>query len=269
MPNDGPIDVAIATKNSARTIGRCLDAIKAGVPFGRLIVVDGGSTDGTVEIATDSSAEVHIERGPLGVVRHRQGELAEGEWLAIIDSDVYIYPSWWPTVKSLIRDDTGIILGSMRFSVPSFRSYERFLNWHLGKFGGTAFTNALVRRKALAECDDLLENVHAGEDAIFVSYLRRLGLTKVFVHKELFYHDQDVIGRDPFTYLREGAGIRRTFGVRGIIHVLERPYAKTREWVEFSRETRNLSLRLFAYLSKISGFVLVGFLLGSLWAERN
>lgn len=256
------IDVTIATKNSARTIARCLAAIKKGIPYRRLIVVDGGSADGTIELARQAGAEVYIEEGPLGLVRHRQGELAAGEWLAIIDSDVYIYPNWWPNVRSRVGDDVGMILGSVRYSAPTFRKYEEYLNWHIRKFGGTAFTNTLVRRRLLVGCSELLQGVHAGEDAIFVKYMEQAGMKKVFIQKELFFHDQDTMRRDPYTYLREGASIRKKYGGKGVIHVVERPYEKTKDWIHFSLEDKSVSLKLLAYVLKLSGFVAVGFMIG-------
>jgi len=44
------IDVTIATLNSASTIERRIESIKANVPARSIVVVDGGSGDGTVEI---------------------------------------------------------------------------------------------------------------------------------------------------------------------------------------------------------------------------
>ncbi|MGA3406405.1 MAG: glycosyltransferase, partial [Candidatus Bathyarchaeia archaeon] len=60
------IDASIATKNSAKTIARCIMAIRESIPIGRIVVVDGGSTDDTIAIAKSLGAEVRVNRGLLG-----------------------------------------------------------------------------------------------------------------------------------------------------------------------------------------------------------
>ena len=45
------VDVVFLTKNSMKPcLKECLDAVYANVPVGRLLVIDGGSTDGTLDV---------------------------------------------------------------------------------------------------------------------------------------------------------------------------------------------------------------------------
>ena len=60
------LSVVITTRNSARTIGRCLESL---VPYYRrgdiaeIVLVDGHSTDSTVEIARSYPVTLLIEEG--------------------------------------------------------------------------------------------------------------------------------------------------------------------------------------------------------------
>ncbi|MGD0423211.1 MAG: glycosyltransferase [Candidatus Bathyarchaeia archaeon] len=66
------VETSIATKNSAKTIARCIKAIRESIPVSRLVVVDGGSTDDTVAIARSLGAHVILNKGLLGSVRYSQ-----------------------------------------------------------------------------------------------------------------------------------------------------------------------------------------------------
>ncbi|MBQ9727771.1 MAG: glycosyltransferase [Kiritimatiellae bacterium] len=94
------VSVLVPTLNSARTLGACLDSVRAqDWPAGRLEIVlaDAGSTDGTIGIARERGVE-KIVGNPL-----RTGEAgktaaakaASGDLLALVDSDnVLPDPGW-------------------------------------------------------------------------------------------------------------------------------------------------------------------------------
>jgi glycosyltransferase involved in cell wall biosynthesis len=94
------IDVAVATKNNEATIRRCLGSIRQNIPVKHLIVVDGGSTYGMLTIARQFDTRIVTETGLLGRVRYRQAEESCTEWVAYVDSDVYVYPNWWPNLRN-------------------------------------------------------------------------------------------------------------------------------------------------------------------------
>jgi glycosyltransferase involved in cell wall biosynthesis len=88
------VTVVVPTRNVARTIRACLDSVRAqDHPALELVVVDNGSTDGTFEIATEL-ADVAVRGGPeRSAQRNRGVELAGGEWILWIDSDMLLQPS--------------------------------------------------------------------------------------------------------------------------------------------------------------------------------
>ncbi len=85
-----PIDVLIATSNSAATLAEALESARKLLPIHRIIVVDRHSTDGTAEIARRFGAEVHLEDTGLGKARNLALELAETDPVLFLDSDVVL-----------------------------------------------------------------------------------------------------------------------------------------------------------------------------------
>ncbi|MGI0129667.1 MAG: glycosyltransferase family 2 protein [Thermoplasmata archaeon] len=86
----GPVDVLVATYNSARDLDACFAAARAHLPVGKLIVVDRNSTDGTVEIARRYGAEVHLEDVGLGYARTLALSRATSEFVLFLDGDVIL-----------------------------------------------------------------------------------------------------------------------------------------------------------------------------------
>jgi glycosyltransferase involved in cell wall biosynthesis len=82
-----PVSVVVAARNEARRIGACLDAV-AKLGAKEIIVVDGGSTDATVQIAEAVGVRV-IRSGGRGLAFDRQlgADAARGELIAMIDAD--------------------------------------------------------------------------------------------------------------------------------------------------------------------------------------
>lgn len=91
----------IPTKDNIRTIQACLESI---LPVTRdIIVVDSGSTDGTVELCEKMGARV-IHRPWPGMVKQRQFCLDQAEsydWILILDSDEALDEELQNAIKSL------------------------------------------------------------------------------------------------------------------------------------------------------------------------
>ncbi len=85
-----PIDVLVATSNSASTLAEALESARRFLPVHRLIVVDRRSTDGTAEIARRYGAELYLEDTGLGRARNLALEVAETDPVLFLDSDVVI-----------------------------------------------------------------------------------------------------------------------------------------------------------------------------------
>ena len=254
------VDVTIATKNSAGTIERCIRAIQGNVPVGRLIVVDGKSTDDTVSIAEKLGAEVISDTGLLGSVRYLQARECSTEWIAIIDSDVYVYSSWWPEVSAHTDDlDVGMVLAIGDSPLDRLVIYGDYLEFVFKRFGSAAFSNTLVRRELILSCHELLNRVHAGEDTVFARYLSSRGLKVITVQKRLVYHDKNIVDEHPGAFFRWGQSIRIRGGVVGARELAKTLKNNVRNWWLFTKDTHRLSIRLLLFLVYLWVFTFSGY----------
>jgi glycosyltransferase involved in cell wall biosynthesis len=80
------LSVIIITKNEAGNIQACLDSVRFANEW---IIVDSGSTDGTVEIARAAGATVlqTADWPGFGPQKNRALDAAQGEWILSLDAD--------------------------------------------------------------------------------------------------------------------------------------------------------------------------------------
>jgi len=85
-----PLTLTVITKNEERNIERCLRS----VPFAsEIIVVDGESTDRTVEIAQKLGAQVFIEEWKgFGPQKQLAVDRAKNDWILSLDADEALSP---------------------------------------------------------------------------------------------------------------------------------------------------------------------------------
>jgi glycosyltransferase involved in cell wall biosynthesis len=95
------IDVIIRTKNSEELLKECIQSIYEEIPIRRIIMVDAGSTDKTLEIGS-SFDKVCVYIKPelnLGQATKYAFTKAQTEWVAIIDSDIILRRGWYDDMK--------------------------------------------------------------------------------------------------------------------------------------------------------------------------
>ena len=254
------IDVTVATKNSARTLDKCLKAIRANIPVRRLVIVDADSDDGTLAIAKKHNAIVVIEPGPLGRVRYVQAQNCGTDWIAYIDSDVYVYKSWWREVSQYLgQEKVGMVLGFADAPVTTLPIYEAYLKHIARKFGTAAFSNTLVRRRLVLSCQDLLVNIHAGEDTVLARHLNKLNSIIVTIPIALFYHDKTAVSDHPKAFYRWGQSSRLIGGKQGLKNLAKTLKNNVRNWLIFTLDTKRMSVPLLAFLIYLWGWMLMGY----------
>lgn len=117
------VSVIIITLNEADCIGRCLDSVSWA---DEIIVVDSGSTDGTVEICHARHVRVttSTEWPGFGPQKNRALALATGEWVLSIDADEWLPPA----LQDEIRANLAVAPDVAAFRMPRLSSYcGRFL----------------------------------------------------------------------------------------------------------------------------------------------
>jgi len=108
-----PVSVQICTLNEESNIRDCLIAVDANNPE-EIIVIDGGSTDRTVEIASDMGARV-LQPGKLGLGPSRQMGWSSTKcpYVAFVDADDYLPSTWLEDMLKQLVDGEYEALQSM------------------------------------------------------------------------------------------------------------------------------------------------------------
>jgi glycosyltransferase involved in cell wall biosynthesis len=97
-PDLEPVDVLMLTLDADTYLERCLDSVYKEIPVNKLIVVDGGSKDRTVEILNKyPRVEIHIRPDirTTGKGLEFMFSQATTYWVAIIDADMELPPGWY------------------------------------------------------------------------------------------------------------------------------------------------------------------------------
>jgi len=90
---ESKISVAIATFNEEKNLSRCLDSVKDWID--EIVIVDGGSTDRTVEIAKRYGARVIITNNPpiFHINKQKAIDACSGDWILQLDADEVVSKS--------------------------------------------------------------------------------------------------------------------------------------------------------------------------------
>jgi glycosyltransferase involved in cell wall biosynthesis len=115
------LSVIIPTRNHAQLVSALLDTLAAqvSVPFRwEVLVIDNGSTDQTAQATKEKISSLPIEiryicepKPGLHNGRHRGALEAHGGYLAYLDDDVLLTPTWIHGLEKLISGDTDAVVG--------------------------------------------------------------------------------------------------------------------------------------------------------------
>jgi glycosyltransferase involved in cell wall biosynthesis len=90
------VSILIPCYNAEKWIKQCIEsALNQTYPHKEIIVVDDGSTDGSLEIIKSFGHVIHWETGTNkggNIARNRLLEISTGEWLQYLDADDYLLP---------------------------------------------------------------------------------------------------------------------------------------------------------------------------------
>ena len=90
------ISVIVAVYNGAKTLQRCIDSVSDQTyPNKELIIIDGGSTDGTIEIIRSNQDQItYWQSEPDNGIYHAWNKAlghASGDWICFLGSDDYLW----------------------------------------------------------------------------------------------------------------------------------------------------------------------------------
>jgi rSAM/selenodomain-associated transferase 2 len=125
------VSVIIPTLNEAENIGAVIEAVRRAKP-NEVIVVDGGSTDATAELARQAGATVLISPRGRGAQQRVGAEHARGEALLFLHADTKL-PANYLDVVAKILGHADVAGGAFRFKLDEpgvrFRWIERLVDW--------------------------------------------------------------------------------------------------------------------------------------------
>jgi glycosyltransferase involved in cell wall biosynthesis len=177
------ISVVIPVRNRARELATCLGSLQKQSLTHECIVVDQGSTDGTLEVARSFDVTVvSVEAATVGALRNHGVRLAKGEMIAFMDSDHEVTADWLETGWNalMFSEDRGIV-GS-RYLGPSPGTWvtrawaiHRLRNSSPSEVTWLSSGNMFIRKKDLDELGGFREELIATEDVDLCYRMRALG----------------------------------------------------------------------------------------------
>lgn len=173
------VDVVLLTKNSMKPcLKECLESIYTNVPVNKLIVVDGGSNDGTLEVV-QQYPNVEVIKDPKGTratARQKGIEAVETEWHLHVDSDVILCRDWFKKAVRWIDKNVGALWG---VAVP-IEPCTYAITKAMSKFYRMSIRDVLVRAERYMTHDTLF---------------RTEALKGINIPRDLHVWEDDYIGR--------------------------------------------------------------------------
>ncbi len=213
-----PISVVVPVRNAERFLEQCLASVARQGPS-EIVVVDGLSTDGTLEIASRYTNRVLSDDG-RGVAAARRMGVAEASsrWVALVDADVVLPDGALRRLFDEFQEGGYVGLQAGLNSVSGDGYWGRALVQHhrTGRsrnwFGLVA---TLFERNAFLEIG-LDEAFLSGEDIELRVRLERAGArVAVSSRTEVIHRFGDTYGFAKGQWLADGQGLARTVGKHG------------------------------------------------------
>ena len=152
------LSIIVITKNEERDLPRCLRSVWFA---DEIIVVDSGSSDRTVDIASEYTDKVfsYTDWQGFGTQKNRALSHATGDWVLSLDADEWLTAELCQEIRSVISHPDQSIYEFPRLS--SFcGSVIRHGGWYpdyvarLFKRGSTSFSDDLVHERLLYHPDE-------------------------------------------------------------------------------------------------------------------
>jgi len=211
------VDTIILTKNSLKPcLKECLDSIYKNIPVHSMIAVDGGSTDGTLELLKQyPRVKVIMDtRGNRATSRQLGIEAVQTDWFVFLDSDIILCDNWFEYVKPYLKDPrVGAVWGAAlqrsasdlaRYSAMG-RLYGKDELWIAVKAGRKrGLTHDTIVRTKAVEGIVIPQDLHVLEDHYIRMHVEKMGYRWLSVPKPYCYHHAHARERpkDYFTFGR-------------------------------------------------------------------
>jgi len=258
----GRVTVVIPTFNGAAHMAETVDAVLSQrLPPGdelELLVIDSGSTDGTLGILRAREPAVRLITIPNaefghGRTRQRAAELARGRFVVFLSQDATPAHDRWLTAMVepfTTSDGVGCVLGAQipRAEAPATIRREVSDVFARVEAGGSDFADTFFSDVNAAVRSDLLlgpvpfRDVAYAEDQALAADMRAAGYTRAYAPLGQVLHSHDLTPRayfarkvDEHVALRATVGIAAPPSLRRLLVGWIRPTVK--DWVFVARDT--------------------------------
>ena len=254
-PAEQPIcSVVIRAYNEEQHIGKLLTGIKQQSVNCEIILVDSGSTDSTVEIASDFQVKVvSIDPGEFTFGRSLNWGIAaaSGEFIVIISAHCYpVYPDWLEQLLKPFEDpQNAVSYGKQRGAITNHYSEHQFFKNYFPDVSqpnqGQPFThnaNAAIR-KSLWEGHPYNEQLTGLEDLAWSSWAKEQGYSIAYVAEaEVIHIHEETFHQVYNRYRREAIAMKQIlpeshFSIRNMVSMILRKIL-----VDLSRAYRDRTL---------------------------
>ncbi len=105
------ITAVIPTLNEEKFIKKCLSSLSKQCPKIDIIVVDGGSTDRTLEIAKRYTKKVYnLNKRGIGIARHFGAKKAKGNYIYMTDADAWTRPNLLNNLREKLENKNAVAI---------------------------------------------------------------------------------------------------------------------------------------------------------------
>lgn len=119
------ISYIIPAYNAETTLEKCIQHIKKQAFKKEIIIVNDGSKDNTEKIAKQNGAKViTIPNSGASIARNTGVYLANGDYIALIDSDSYLNPDW---TEKVMKSDTDKFNFVITFPKLDLENYNKIV----------------------------------------------------------------------------------------------------------------------------------------------
>jgi glycosyltransferase involved in cell wall biosynthesis len=195
---EATVDIVIIGLNSARTLEACIDSVRRSHYSQDQITiyyVDGGSTDGSPDIARSKGVEVVSYSSALpapGDQRNAGWRAGRGWAVQFLDSDTVMDADWLPVAVPRLSDGVGAVNGNRREMFPEATVFNWIgdQEWNgpegdAHEFGG----DVLIRREALERTEGYDSSLVGGEDPELAYRVRQAGYRLWKLDVSMTLHD--------------------------------------------------------------------------------
>ncbi len=202
------VSIIIPARNEGRTIARLTRAVLEQAPAGwtaEVVLVDDGSTDDTVAVATAAGARIlelgaRAGGGNPAVARNRGALAASGDPLIFLDADCLPAPGWLARILAGHAAGAAVVGGSLDLpaGLPFMARCDYYCGWyhvHSRRPGGEVPNhppgNLSVRRADFARTRGFTEQqpvAYAHEELVWQAEVVRAGGRIVFDPRAIVFH---------------------------------------------------------------------------------